>query len=122
MSRPHRADVVMVIEGDTGQTEGLKLTIPKVRDGVSQIERVFSLKLHEQGVDEDGDPITQRTIDWGGAAAPTKRRSTDRQERSAGDAPLTGRCLIWTPDTANNSASAASAGARGSKRKCCSNL
>lgn len=73
-------DVLLQINGERGQTEGLELEVAKVRGGMVGLKLPFSLKLVEQGVDEDGDEITERIVDWGGERQSLK--PTARQPRS----------------------------------------
>ena len=51
---------------------GLTLEVAKNKDGITGEKATFSLQQVSLGVDEDGNDITQRVVNWGGPAAPTK--------------------------------------------------
>ena len=66
------AYVVLYINNDAGAVTGLTLEIAKNKDGITGEKATFSLQQVSLGVDEDGNDITQRVVNWGGPAAPTK--------------------------------------------------
>src|SRR5262249_26723045 len=49
----------------TGAISNTRMTARKQRDGVSGFEVPFTPEQVEQGLDEDGDPITAIVLDWG---------------------------------------------------------
>jgi hypothetical protein len=49
----------------TGAISNTRMTARKQRDGVSGFEVPFTPERIEQGLDEDGDPITAIVLDWG---------------------------------------------------------
>ena len=65
------AYVVLSINGDAGKVDGLTLEVAKNKDGITG-EQVAFVAAESLGVDEDGNEVTQRVANWGGAAAPNK--------------------------------------------------
>jgi hypothetical protein len=49
----------------TGTISNTRMTTRKQRDGISGFEVPFTPERVEQGLDEDGDPITAIVLDWG---------------------------------------------------------
>jgi AAA domain len=49
----------------TGAVSNTRMTARKQRDGISGFELPFTAEKVEQGLDEDGDPITAIVLDWG---------------------------------------------------------
>src|SRR5262249_4304033 len=49
----------------TGAITNTRMTARKQRDGISGFEVPFTPERVEQGLDEDGDPITAIVLDWG---------------------------------------------------------
>jgi hypothetical protein len=53
------SDVVLTLADGT-------MTLRKCSEGPQGIELAFALRVHELGVDADGDPVTQCTVEWRG--------------------------------------------------------
>jgi hypothetical protein len=62
------ADTVLATLADrevSGDISNTRLAVRKQRDGMSGFEVGFTVRTTEVGIDEDGDPETAITVDWG---------------------------------------------------------
>jgi hypothetical protein len=67
-SKEGNADTVLATLGErelNNAATNTRLAVRKQRDGVSGFELPFTPEQVEQGLDEDGDPITAIVVDWG---------------------------------------------------------
>ena len=64
---------MLSLNGNAGEVDGLTLEVAKNKDGITGERVAFSLQQVSLGVDEDGNDVPQRVVNWGGAAAPNNR-------------------------------------------------